>query len=114
MTQTQIAALQCTREIVGNFAGIQKHRGQSVLYLIWREPWMAAGGGTFIDSMLTTMGLKNVLGSKDRYPQLTAGEIRDLSPDFIFLSSEPFPFKEKHIDEIRHTSASSKILLVDG
>jgi ABC-type Fe3+-hydroxamate transport system substrate-binding protein len=114
MTETEVQARQCAQEIIQKFSGIQKRGGRSVLYLIWREPWMAAGGQTFIDSMLTTLGLKNAIATRDRYPQLTTGDIKQLSPDLIFLSSEPYPFKEEHVREIRHLSPSSKILLVDG
>ena len=87
---------------------------KSALYLIWREPFMAAGDDTFIHSMLETMGLKNVLTGKKRYPELSPEELISLAPDYILLSSEPYPFKQKHLDEISEWLPHSKVLLVDG
>ncbi len=88
---------------------------KEVLYMIWRNPWMGVAKGTFIHQMLQQCNFKNLIEDKEyRYPVLEDDEIRDLKPEYIFLSSEPYPFKEKHIDEIRKLSPRSKIVLVDG
>jgi ABC-type Fe3+-hydroxamate transport system substrate-binding protein len=114
ITDRQNLAADRANEIIDKFKKIKKHEGQSVLYLIWRQPWMAAGKNTFIGAMLTTIGLNNAIESNDRYPVLTAQEIKTLAPQYIFLSSEPFPFTKRHYDELRQISAPSKSLLVDG
>lgn len=89
--------------------------GKKVLYLIWRKPWMCAGVDNFINEMLSSMGLVNATTDKmGRYPELTSNDIATLCPDFIFLSSEPYPFKEKHMDELHTICPSAKIVLVDG
>ena len=75
---------------------------------------MAAGSGTFINSMLTMLNLKNVLENVQRYPELSTEQIADLRANLIFLSSEPYPFREKHIEELKRISPLSKIMLVDG
>lgn len=75
---------------------------------------MGAASGTFIHSMLSKAGLFNSLQSFARYPELSAEQIRRLSPDIIFLSSEPFPFKEKHVGELKAISPASKVMLVNG
>lgn len=82
---------------------------KTVLYFIWQEPMMLAGKNTFIDSMLLQCGLTNLAGN-ERYPEATGKE----NPDFIFLSSEPFPFGEKHISEFQQLYPKSKVVLVDG
>jgi ABC-type Fe3+-hydroxamate transport system substrate-binding protein len=64
--------------------------------------------------MLSKIGLKNCLEEKSRYPQLDAAEIKSLDPDIIFLSSEPFPFQEKHIEELQQICPRARIMLVDG
>lgn len=87
---------------------------RSVLYLIWREPWMAAGNNTFIHAMLQQAGWLNVAGHLDRYPALPLRNWADLRPEFVFLSSEPYPFAKKHLDEIRDLFPESEIRLVDG
>lgn len=83
------------------------------LYLIWRDPYMAAGTDTFIHSTLRLIGISSVTDLK-RYPEVTAEDITRLQPDLIFLSSEPYPFKEKHIHELQALAPNSKIMLVDG
>jgi ABC-type Fe3+-hydroxamate transport system substrate-binding protein len=84
-----------------------------VLYLIWRKPWMAAGRETFISSMIETIGWKNAV-EDSRYPEMSERDIERLQPDAILLSSEPYPFKEKHLAELKQLSPSSKIILVYG
>jgi len=84
-----------------------------VLYAIWKKPWMFAGNDTYIHHFLDHLGLENVLQQK-RYPVLEMDEIKALSPDFLFLSSEPYPFKSKDADELKKLLPSASILLVDG
>jgi ABC-type Fe3+-hydroxamate transport system substrate-binding protein len=98
--------------IVLAFSALKKKTVRSVLYLIWRKPWMAAGKDTFIDNILTTIGLENVVLTP-RYPELTDVEIQKLKPDLIFLSTEPYPFKEHHIPELKEIS-SAQTCIVDG
>jgi len=84
-----------------------------VLYFIWHEPKMTAGKNTFIDAMLNEAGFKNVL-QVPRYPELSEEDIEALSPEYIFLSSEPFPFKEKHRIAYQNRFPNAKVILVDG
>jgi len=114
MTDTEHKASHIAREIELRLSSVKKNSAQSVLYLIWRKPWMAAGSGTFIDSILTMLNLKNVLADFPRYPELSAEQIAGIKPHLIFLSSEPYPFREKHINELKEMSPSSKLVLVDG
>lgn len=87
-----------------------------VLYLIWRNPFMAAANDTFIGSMISAAGWENVLPAHryNRYPQLTPADIAALDPDVIFLSSEPYPFKEEHVQELKMICPGARLLLVDG
>ena len=88
-------------------------RPSSVLYLIWRKPYISAGTDTFIDHMLQICGLKNAV-SNARYPEINAEQIQKANPSLIFLSSEPYPFKEKHIQELQSICPGAKVVLVDG
>ncbi len=92
---------------------LQHGINKSVAYLIWREPYMLAGRDTFINDILTLNGLHNVV-RQSRYPTLELAELKRLKPDLIFLSSEPYPFKEKHLEEIRTAVPATKVMLVDG
>ena len=101
-------------EIQKSFSLIKKHH-KTVLYLIWKNPYMAAGKSTFIGDVLNEMGLMNVLETNDlRYPEVSLENIKNLNPELIFLSSEPFPFNEKHINELRQIAPNATIKLVDG
>ncbi|GAC1425901.1 MAG: helical backbone metal receptor [Flavisolibacter sp.] len=91
-----------------------KDRILSCCYLIWRKPYMTVGGGTFIDNMLSYAGFHNIFSNKKRYPQTTLNEISSLSPDLLLLSSEPYPFSSKHVQELQSLLPAIKICLVDG
>jgi ABC-type Fe3+-hydroxamate transport system substrate-binding protein len=105
--------IQIIEKINLAFGRLKKQPAKRVLYLIWRNPWMAAGSDTFIHAMLERIGFVNCLEKRHRYPELSPEEIRALNPDVIFLSSEPYPFKDKHRDEL-HELVSSKCIFVDG
>src|SRR5918999_3769444 len=63
-------------------------------YMIWRNPWMVAGGDTFVTAMLALPGGVNVFAEHpERYPMVTPEDIAAADPDVVLLSSEPFPFK---------------------
>jgi len=86
-----------------------------VAYLIWKNPYMAAGSATFITNMLHECGFTNVFGNhKNRYPEIEIEDLKKKNLDFVFLSSEPYPFKEKHIQELQLHLPSTRIILVDG
>ncbi len=80
-------------------------------YLIWKDPYMTVGGDTFIHEMLSACGFRNVFTEYERYPSV---DLAAIQADFILLSSEPYPFGEKHVEEFRSLFPGSEILLVDG
>lgn len=86
---------------------------KTCLYFIWRNPYMTAGSDTFIDAMLEKGGYVNIIKEK-RYPELKDDDMHQLNPEVVFLSSEPYPFKEKHILEIRTYFPKTEIRLVNG
>ncbi|MGI8950761.1 MAG: ABC transporter substrate-binding protein [Chitinophagaceae bacterium] len=86
----------------------------SVVYLIWKNPYIAAAGDTFIGEMLRRCRFQNVFENKKRYPQIELNSLLSANYQLILLSSEPYPFKEKHIDEIKKELPDSKVILVDG
>lgn len=84
------------------------------IYLIWKDPYMTIGNDTFIHHMLQLLGMQNLFSHTERYPQLTIDQIKDAAPQLLLLSSEPYPFKQKHIDEIAAVLPNTSIVLVDG
>jgi len=83
-------------------------------YLIWQNPYLTTGSDTFINDMLMRCGLKNIFSDQLRYPSITIEELKNRNCELLLLSSEPFPFKQKHIDELQQQLPSTKIILVNG
>lgn len=90
-----------------------QNKPRTAAYFIWKNPWMVAGTNTFIDANLHLLNLRNVF-TQPRYPETTLDELTRLAPEVVLLSSEPYPFAEKHIAEIRSVLPQSQVLLVDG
>ena len=101
-----VDSVSCKFDQLGNIG-----KGRSVLYFIWDEPSFVVGKSTFIDSMLTKIGFINAC-NKTRYPDLA--DLGKVKPDFVFLSSEPFPFKEEHLSKYQEMFPTSIIKIVDG
>lgn len=91
---------------------IQTQPKRKVVYFIWRKPWMIAGGKTFINTLLHANQFENVYEDIARYPEVKLEDLRDV--DCVLLSSEPFPFQEKHAEELSAYVPREKIKFVDG
>ncbi|QEC69567.1 ABC transporter substrate-binding protein [Panacibacter ginsenosidivorans] len=106
---------QISQNIQQQFQKLQAENFQlPTAYLIWRNPYMTIGGDTFINDMLKRCGLQNVFEKEQRYPEITLQQLKEHSVQLILLSSEPYPFKEKHVEEIKAVLPAAKILMVDG
>lgn len=115
ITGTQQRAANIATQISNGFHTLSKAtQPKKVAYFIWRNPWMCAGGDTFINDIITRMGWCNVFSDRMRYPELTLNELTAAQPEIVLLSSEPYPFKDKHIAEIQQTVPQAQVLLVDG
>jgi ABC-type Fe3+-hydroxamate transport system substrate-binding protein len=109
------AAQQIITDIQEGFSQLQKASIlRTVAYFIWYKPWMSVGHDTFISDMIERAGWKNVFADKSRYPEISLEELAVAKPEIVLLSSEPFPFKEKHIAEIKAVLPDAEVLLVDG
>ena len=86
---------------------------QSCIYLIWQNPYMTVGGDTYISNMLNIAGFENIYKDIKRYPELTLEELKKSKAENIFLSSEPYPFKQKH-KEYLEKETGKRVFLVDG
>lgn len=110
------AATGIATRVTKSLEGIQPlPRPVSCLYMIWKNPWMAAGADTFIDSVLKKCGFDNLaLAFSGRYPVLDEEIFQLKKPEIVLLSSEPFPFKDVHITDLQKILPQSRIVLVDG
>ena len=97
-------------------ASLQKQQFPSLpcTYLIWKDPYMVAGGDTFIHSMLQKMNCQNTYGNQLRYPGIGFQDPEWHAAKIVFLSSEPYPFQEKHIHELSQMFPEKKFVLADG
>lgn len=98
-----------------NFTKLQTptHKLQTI-YLIWQNPYMTVGGDTFIHCMLEAAGLENIYADQNRYPEITIEDLSIANCQLLLLSSEPFPFQQKHLDELQKELPDTTIVLVDG
>jgi len=102
-------------DLVAKLQEQKQPESNDYLYFIWRNPLMCAGHETYIESLFRLIGFRNAVKRGIRYPEITWEEIDQLRPRFIFLSSEPFPFRKRHAQEILHKiNYRPFIVKVDG
>ena len=87
---------------------------KTAVYLIWKDPMMTVGGDTFINNMMLYAGFENLYFDATRYPEITMDKLIQDNPEYLLLSSEPYPFKEKHVEEFERMLPATKVILVDG
>ena len=115
VTQKEKEALRLVNEIKNGFAKIKQPMQKiNTAYLIWNKPYMTVGGGTFINDILSQCGLQNIFADKERYPEMSIADLLIANCQLVLLSTEPYPFKQKHIDELQQQLPHTKIILVDG
>ena len=93
---------------------VSGRRQLKVAYFIWKNPWMVAAKHTFIDAMLHLNAFENYYKDYERYPEITLDAKHPETADVVLLSSEPFPFKETHVEELHSLFPKATILMVDG
>jgi ABC-type Fe3+-hydroxamate transport system substrate-binding protein len=87
---------------------------QPVLYLIWREPWLSVGRDTYISRMLAAAGWDTLPHeSPVRYPEVDLSALAGAA-DIVFLSSEPYPFREQHLHRLQEQLPGTRCTLIDG
>lgn len=106
-------AVTTADKIRRGFESLDQVVSGSVVYLIWDQPIMAVGSETFIHDMISRVRLTNLI-TQPRYPELTPERLQEINPEYLFLSSEPFPYKDRHIKIYEELLPNTKVLLVDG
>jgi len=89
-------------------------RGRRALTLIWKNPWMAVGGGNHIDAMMRELGLVNAVADRPGYPELELDELATLGLDLILLPDEPWRFGDKDAAELLAAGAAPAAFCCDG
>ncbi len=116
ITNSDEKADTISKKIQFEFDKLSKQRinNKRALYFIWQNPYMTINQSRFINDMMQRCGLVNVIKGSVDYPEISEKEMVELNPQLIFLSSEPFPFKEKHVEVFQNSCPKAKIMLVDG
>lgn len=101
-------------KITASFKLLEPAQTIKTAYLIWNDPYMTVGGDTFISDMMNRCGFENMFQDQTRYPTVTLEYLNEMNCELLLLSSEPFPFQQKHVDAIRPLLSKTKIILADG
>lgn len=86
---------------------------KKIIYLIWQQPFYAVGRQTFINDFLQHLGFQNLI-TTSRYPEIAVEDLYHFAPDYLFLSTEPFPFSDTHLREIQSYLPHTKVSLING
>lgn len=85
------------------------------LYLIWQNPYMAAGPDTYISRTLEHIGWIPAYQGAERYPVLDIKAMQACQTDLILLSSEPYPFRRRDASSLRQQwPEAPAVLKIDG
>jgi ABC-type Fe3+-hydroxamate transport system substrate-binding protein len=115
ITEKRQAGLDLRAEIRRRFDALpMPAQRPRAAYFIWRKPYMVAAANTFIDQMLFYAGFENAFSQMLRYPEMREPELIAANPDVILLSSEPYPFAEKHIREFQALLPNTPVRIVNG
>ena len=114
LTGTVEQATVLADELARRFAALEAFSPLRAAYFIWQNPWMSVGGDTFIHDVMRRAGLVNVFGERLRYPEVGLDTVAAARPDVLLFSSEPFPFREKHLAPMRAALPGVPCALVDG
>jgi ABC-type Fe3+-hydroxamate transport system substrate-binding protein len=82
---------------------------------IWRRPWMTMNGGCYGSSVLAHIGVENVFADAlTRYPSVGSAEVADRAPELVLAPSEPYPFRDRHMGELKELAGGAPVELLDG
>ncbi|TAF84902.1 MAG: cobalamin-binding protein [Flavobacteriia bacterium] len=114
----ELPANALVSQIKTKFAHLESiGKGGTFLYFIWQDPPYVVGPNTYIHALLSHFGFENYC-TIARYPELqevlSKKEEATDYPDYIFLSSEPYPFKDEHVASFQKQFPNSKVRLIDG
>lgn len=108
-------ATTLVRDIRNAFTDVRPRATHRVAYLIWQNPYRAAGRDTYIHALLEKCGFDNVAAQlAGRYPEISIETLRELAPAWVFLSSEPFPFDDAHLAKLAPQIPAARLIRVNG
>lgn len=112
--ESKASALIASIKNERNTFQLNTYRKLKVAYFIWKNPWMVAASDNFIDVMIAEAGFINVYNKEKRYPEISLDDSNLQEADIIFISSEPYPFREAHVSELKSYFPNKSVQIVDG
>jgi len=111
-----LANLTAARLAAGEFRNAHPHALRAAC-LVWKNPWMAVGGGNHINAVLGELGLENVLAHRQGYFEVSLEDLASREVDIVLLPDEPYPFS--HHDSWSMAAADvvpsrERAILLDG
>lgn len=115
ITGREDQASSLVQKIEAKFLALPDQSGSRIAYVIWKKPYMVVGKNTYIQSLLDKMGFVNPFTKYEgRYPAITEDDLQAASLDYLFLATEPYPFKEKDLPDFKELLPKTIPLIVDG
>jgi hypothetical protein len=97
---------------------LPRQASQTMLYCIWKDPWMTVSRDTYIANLMAEIGWQcwttdALTASGVRYPKFEWSDEAVRKLDGVLLSSEPYRFTEVHVDALEQ-QIGKPVQLVDG
>jgi ABC-type Fe3+-hydroxamate transport system substrate-binding protein len=117
-TRAEELAAAFIRELATTREAARDFEREQALYLVWKSPWMTVSRDTYISRMLDLVGWDTVpVQAYSRYPSIDLSPQTMLDVSVVLLSSEPYSFVDRHIDELRSElppQSHPQVALIDG
>lgn len=115
LTKRESESTKLVESINSEFVKLPNVNGKRAAYVIWKKPYMVVGKDTYIQSLLDKMGFINPFTKMEgRYPTVTEEDFHKAELDCILLATEPYPFREKHLEEFQAMLPDVNPIIVDG
>lgn len=115
LTDRKREAESLRTKIAHGFDRLPRFSGKRFAYVIWKKPYMVVGNHTYIDSVFQSIGFENAFSTyAGRYPVVNEEDLQNAKLDYLFLASEPYPFKDSHREEFLDFLPEVPIKILDG
>ncbi len=107
--------LDAAADLGGAPPAVPRTASAKAFIAIWRRPWMTISASTYGSSLLASVGIGNVFAEDaTTYPTVTLDDVVARSPQFVLLPSEPYPFRQRHVEELAEAVPGADVRLIDG
>lgn len=116
ITDTTDLTTTLVGRIISRFEALPQFAPLRAAYFIWREPYMTAGGDTYIHDIMVRGGFNNVFASQNRYPEVALERLDSMNLDVVLCGTEPFPFhqKDEFREDLEAALPNTPVEVVDG